>query len=335
MIIRPTGLSASSMLPIAIAKSPAPIGYPAKILLIGSCFTSHIAARLSAHKFEVLENPNGILFNPISVVESLMNYAAGKRYNEELFQLNELWCSWDFHSDFSHINKQQALVGMNDAMEKATAFLQNASHLIITLGSSFYYKLLEQGRAVANNHRAPENWFSKEMLPISQTVMEMKGAIGRVRQVNASLKVIFTISPVRHVREGVIQNNRSKARLVEAVQQLCEELENVSYFPAYELLIDVLRDYRYYDADMVHPNYAATSIVWEEFVKSHMEASAWPLMKELNELDIARRHRPRFSETEAHKRFERNYVEKAKALQQLYPFLDLSEEIKWFGGKAD
>jgi hypothetical protein len=314
---------------------PKPITYTDNILLIGSCFTEHIYDRLRQHKFRVLSNPHGILFNPLSVASSLDGYIEGKQYtNEDLFYLNELWNSWEHHTRFSHIDVAEALSGINQSQSEASGFIKKADWVIITLGSAFQYYLKENGKPVANNHRAPAQWFEKRLMPIN----EIKEALGNVLQklyrTNPYTQVLFTISPVRHIRDGVVDNNRSKARLIEAVHDLCAQSGKTHYFPAYELVIDVLRDYRFYDIDFAHPNYLATTYVWECFVKSCIAAPAREIMQQVQEIATARGHRARFPETMAHQKFKETYALKIKALIEKHPFLDLSEEISYFEKQA-
>ncbi len=310
-----------------------PLTYSDRILLIGSCFTEHISDRLAQHKFHVLQNPHGILFNPLSVAHSLNSYMDRQLYAaDDLFLLNELWNSWDHHTRFSHINQEAALMGINASQTAAASFMKQADVVIVTLGSAFQYYLKESGRHVANNHRAPAQWFEKRLLPISEIVAALYETINRLHEYNPHAQIIFTISPVRHIRDGVTDNNRSKARLIEAVHDLCGRYGHVSYFPAYELIIDVLRDYRYYDIDFVHPNYSATSFVWEQFVKACIAPDAQDLMKQVADIVTARNHRTRFPDTQAHSRFMSTYLEKTHALAAKYPVLDLREEAAYFSG---
>lgn len=305
--------------------------YPDKILLTGSCFTEHISERLQQHKFNVLSNPNGILFNPLSVADSLEGYIEGRRYEaKNLFYLNELWNSWDHHTRFSDIDKDTALDGINASQDLASIFVREADHLIITLGSAFQYYHITGGHPVANNHRAPSQWFEKRLLTTEVIVGALRNVLDKLFTVNLSIQVIFTISPVRHIRDGVVENNRSKARLIEAVHTLCEEYERIAYFPAYELLIDILRDYRYYDIDYVHPNFLATGYVWERFVASCIAEDALPVMQAVNDIQTAYRHRPRFPQTNAHATFCEAYLNKCKELSLRYPFLDFTEEMRYF-----
>ncbi len=319
------------MLTPDVPQLPKPITYRDRILLIGSCFTEHISDRLEQHKFKVMANPHGILFNPLSVADSVNSYLSARTYgSDDLFYLNELWNSWDHHTRFSHIDQAAALDTINKSQATATAFIHNADWVIITLGSAFQYYLKESGKAVANNHRAPAQWFEKRLLSIEDITGALSSMIQKLYATNPFCNVLFTISPVRHIRDGVIQNNRSKARLIESVHTLCEQFQNAFYFPAYELVIDILRDHRYYDVDLVHPNYPATNYVWEQFAASCISAADNDLMQQVQDIMTARWHRPRFPETDAHRKFMDSYAEKSKALMNKYPDLDLTAEIDYF-----
>lgn len=310
-----------------------PLLYTDNIMLIGSCFTEHISERLQHHKFSVLQNPHGILFNPLSVAASLDSYIDNKRYTAgDLFCLNKLHNSWDHHTRFSHTDAGKALEGINASQTEAAEFIRRADCLIVTLGSAFQYYLKEGKRHVANNHRAPAQWFEKRLLGIDEMVTALSGTLDRLFALNPHVQVVFTISPVRHIRDGVIDNNRSKGRLIDAVHTLCERYMRASYFPAYELIIDVLRDYRYYDVDFVHPNYLATSYVWEQFTQNCIARPAQELMKTVHEIVVARSHRPRFPDTEAHQRFLHSYATKVRLLMEQHPYLDMKEMLAYFGG---
>jgi hypothetical protein len=318
-------------LQLDIPPLPKPIGYTDNILLIGSCFTEHIYDRLKQHKFRVLSNPHGILFNPYSVAGSLGSYIDGLKYqHEDLFQLNDLWNSWDHHTRFSHIDPEKALEGINQSQADASDFIKRADWVIVTLGSAFQYYLKETGMPVANNHRAPAQWFEKRLLPINEIIDAMEHVFRKLFAVNPFVQVLFTISPVRHIRDGVIDNNRSKARLIEAVHTLCGQSDRMHYFPAYELVIDILRDYRFYDIDFAHPNFLATSYVWEQYVKSCIAPAAHKIMEQVQEINTARSHRSRFPETQAHGKFKEIYAAKCRALTEKYPFLDINEELRYF-----
>jgi hypothetical protein len=255
-----------------------------------------------------------------------------------LFYLNEVWNSWEHHSRFSNINAGESLRAINESQKRAHDFLQQADWLIITLGSSFSYRLTNEadkagsstGEGVANCHRAPSQWFNKYLLSIDEINSLLDTTCHRLRKFNPKLSIIFTISPVRHIRDGVIENNRSKARLIEAVHQMVSKFSGFYYFPAYELVIDVLRDYRFYDIDMVHPNYPATEFVMEKFMDYFIDDESRELMEEVKKIVIARRHKPLQPETNAHKVFLKSHFEKVKELKSRHSFLDLDDEIIYF-----
>jgi hypothetical protein len=322
--------------PISLSPLPVPIKYGDKIILTGSCFTEHIGNALTEWKFDILQNPNGILFDPASVASSLIGYIQPKRFETaDVFYQNELWQSWQHHGIFSHVDQSACLAGINASQERAHAFLKQADWLIITLGSAFSYRLAESGTPVANCHRAPAQLFQKHLMTIEEIHTALDSCLYQLFYFNPGLKVLFTISPVRHIRDGVIDNNRSKARLIEAVHHLVNKFDRIGYFPAYELVIDVLRDYRFYDVDMVHPNYPATQFVLEKFVRQCLDAGAQGLLEEVKKIVIARRHKPFQPTTQAHRRFLQEQHAKAVALAQRYPFLDLSEEINYFSNNPD
>ena len=326
-------------LPIQIKSPEAGISYRDKIMLTGSCFTEHIGNSLDELKFSTLQNPNGILFDPRSVCNSLLSYVENKQYKkEDLFLLNEVWSSWEHHSRFSNINAEECLKNINDSQQAAHIFLKEADWLIITLGTSFSYRLIDEATSgglqnnngVANCHRAPSQWFNKHLLTIGEIISLLDATYHRLKQFNQKLKIIFTISPVRHIRDGVIENNRSKARLIEAVHQIINKFPGLYYFPAYELVIDVLRDYRFYDIDMVHPNYSATEFVMEKFKEGFIDEQSQKLMEEIKKISIARKHKAFQPQTSAHKTFLKTHLEKTRELQSKFSFLDLSDEINYF-----
>lgn len=321
------------MIDINIKSPDRLIAYPDKLFLAGSCFTEHIGRRLEELKFPVIQNPHGILFDPLSVCNSLVSYVRNKQYGpDDLFYLNERWQSWEHHSQFSGMEKEQVLTSINESQQKAHEFLQQADWLIITLGSSFSYQLVEDGRAVANCHRAPAQSFRKHLLTTAETVAALDTCIHQLFYFNKKIKIIFTISPVRHLRDGVVENNRSKARLIEAVHHLVGKFDRLYYFPAYELVIDVLRDYRFYDIDLAHPNYQATEFVFDKFTGHFIDPPSRTLMEEIKKIVIARKHKPFHPETGAHKEFMRVQAEKAGELGERYPYLNFRDEMKYFGG---
>ncbi|MFT3907892.1 MAG: GSCFA domain-containing protein [Ferruginibacter sp.] len=308
------------------------INHRNKLLLVGSCFTEQIGTKLATHKFNVLENPNGILFNPVSISHAITSYAAGSSYKEkDLFYYNELWGSWQHHTKFSNIEKQKALDAINQSQKKANAFIKEADWVLVTLGSAFVYEntTSDNKEVVANCHKVPADKFYRRLLDTLEVKNVLAAMMETVKVINPSVNFIFTISPVRHLREGFIENNRSKAALIQAVHSLADN-ETVFYFPAYELVIDDLRDYRFYAEDMVHPNYAATNYVWEKFIATCIAEESQQLMKEIAVIVAAKNHKPFNPESEQHKKFMQMNLVKVQKLQEVYNYLDLTGEEKYF-----
>lgn len=307
------------------------------VMLYGSCFTEHIGSRMEAAKMRVCNNPQGILFNPMSIAAGLRAVMEGRIYSTDaVWYLNETWNSWDFHSRFSHTDREQALAAMNCAVAEAGVFLKEARWLIVTFGSAYQYFTTAlagtAGYGVANCHKAPGQWFDKKLLPLIAMQESWGQLIADLQAYNPSLKLIFTLSPVRHIRDGLVENNRSKARLNELIHSLAERFEACSYFPAYELVTDVLRDYRFYEPDMVHPNNQAAQYVWEQFVQTYMSSEDQYLVQRIAELTRAAQHRHRFPETKAAAAFRESMLQKIRVLEQEYPGMDWRPERAAFGG---
>ena len=322
------------------------VSYKEKVLLIGSCFTENMGVKLQNHLFETLENPHGILFNPVSVQNAIMDCISNKQYTKaDLFLLNDVWNSWHHHSRFSGITETEALYKINSSIHEAHSFLKNAKHLIITLGSAWLYTLNENapsqiGLVVANNHKAPSSWFSKRLMNSNELLSNLQLLVDALKAFNPNLHIIFTISPVRHLREGLVENNRSKAVLIQAVHDLianhCSShyKSSLTYFPAYEYVIDDLRDYRFYAEDLVHPNYAATNYVWEQFIETYMSAETQTIMKQVAELQLAINHKPFFVGSTEHQKFLGSCIEKTEHLLAQYPFLPLQKHLQFFKGQV-
>ena len=315
---------------------PVKIKMTDKLLLVGSCFTEQIGKKLSAHKFNTIENPNGILFNPVSIAKAIKSYTEETVLAEnDLFYYNELWASREHHTRFSHPEKLQALQNINIEKKAASEFIKTADWILITLGSAFVYEWKDTEpeknyeNVAANCHKIPTDKFNRRLLNPLEIVNVLEDMQQSVRSVNPNTKFIFTISPVRHLREGFIENNRSKAALIQAVHEITNDT-NSFYFPAYELVIDDLRDYRFFAEDLVHPNYAATNYVWEKFVSAVIDESSQQLMKEINEINAAVNHKPFNPSSTSHKKFMQINFEKVVMLSQKYPHLDLSKELQFF-----
>lgn len=320
-----------------VKKLPEPISHKDKLLLVGSCFTENIGEKLDKYKFTTLQNPNGILFNPVSVAEALTDYIECKQITaSELFQYNDGWHSWHHHSRFSGITAEDAIQKINSSYSAANDFLRKADFLFVTLGSAWTYTLTEKatnariGSVAANNHKAPADWFQRRLMTTEDVLRVLDNVIHRLFHFNRKLKIIFTISPVRHLREGVIENNRSKAVLIQAVHHLVDKFDGLYYFPAYELVIDDLRDYRFYAEDLVHPNYFATQYVWEKMVDAYMSERTRGLMEQIHSINLAYQHKPFNVDSSQHQKFLQSTMEKVAQLQREHPYLDFKKEFSHF-----
>jgi hypothetical protein len=301
-----------------------------KIMLLGSCFTEHVYNYLVGSKFCALQNPNGILFNPSSIAKALSRYVENKHiHSSELFEQNSLWNHWDFHSSLSCPSQEESLLRINETISSAHSFLKDAQWLVVTLGSAYVYEL-NGNQIVANCHKMPASVFTKRLLDPEEIISTYVALIDQLNQFNNTLNIIFTISPVRHLRDGFVENNRSKAVLIHAVDKLTRLHEHLHYFPSYELVVDDLRDYRFYAEDMVHPNYQATRYVWEKFCTAAINGRSREVMKELEQLNTAYLHKPLHPDSTEHSKFRKKYREIAASLAARFPSIDLSREINHF-----
>jgi hypothetical protein len=300
------------------------------IMLAGSCFTEHLSEKLIQNRFNVLQNPNGIIFNPMSIARSVSSYVAPKLYEkQDIFLRDELWTSWEHHSRFTHTDADELLRMINHSQIEAHDFLKQADWMILTLGSAWVYQL-ENGEVVANCHKVPTDKFRKKLLSTEDVLSALDNMIHRIFIFNPKVRIIFTISPVRHLRDGFVENNRSKAILIQAVHHLVEKFNNLYYFPAYELIIDDLRDYRFYAEDMVHPNYQATAYVWQKFSEACLDAESQRFMKEIFPVNAAIAHKPFQPDSLAHRNFRKKQFEKLLQLKSEFPFLNFDKEMDFF-----
>lgn len=318
-------------LPFHIQSYPFNISYTDKILFIGSCFSGEIGNKMAGLKFEVLQNPSGILYDPVSIADALFSYIENKPFTEtSLFELNGLWHSWKHHSIFSGVDKKEVLKKINRNRSAAHRFLKQAKVLIITVGTAFHYQLKSTGEHVVNCHKAPADHFIKTLSSVEEMKPDLLSAFSALRILNPTIKIIFTVSPVRHVRDGVIENNRSKSRLIETVHSIAGEQESVFYFPSYELVTDVLRDYRFYKNDLVHPNETAVNFVFRKFCDSFLDELSEAVMREIERVIAAVNHHPFLKESAAHQKFMASQLANINKIESKYPFINLSEEKKYF-----
>lgn len=307
------------------------IQYGQELLLMGSCFAEEIGEKLHEHRFNTLINPHGILYNPLSITRALTSYLDGRVYTrEDLFQHNDSWNSWDHHSRFSALTPEAALDNINGMQAAAIKAIDNADWLILTLGSAHAYSLKENSRLVGNCHKVPAGNFYKRLLTVDEIVTALDNMMHRLFFRNRKINILFTVSPVRYIRDGVVENNLSKAVLLQAVHHLVNKFNRLFYFPAYELVIDDLRDYRFYKEDLVHPNELAVNYVWEQVVKNCVGENSQALLHQVAEINRAARHRPFNPESHQHQQFLRTYAEKVKLLMAQHPELKLDDLREFF-----
>jgi hypothetical protein len=267
------------------------------IFLLGSCFSTNIGSRLSAAGFQTCENPTGIVFSPAPLAANLIRLIENHAYEvDQLMEYDGQFHSLDHHGSFSQKSAEFTLETINRRFVEAREELKKADVLVITLGSAWTYFFKETGQAVANCHKIPQHRFEKKMLSMAQILDAYEHVLNSLTMFNPGLKVLFTISPVRHWKDGAVENQRSKSRLIDAVHSLAENHKQVSYFPAYELVMDDLRDYRFYEEDMLHPNKLAIDYIWEFFQMTYFDESTRSLTLKIEKKSKMFTHR--FSDPE-------------------------------------
>ncbi len=302
-----------------------------KLFFAGSCFSENIASLYEKYKFDVISNTHGILYNPHSIAVSLNECIDKKVFTEaDLFSANEVWNSFHHHSRFSDPNVQKCLHEINNQIATAHEQLKKAKHIFITFGSAFVYKHIESKKLVGNCHKIPQKQFEKLLLSKEEIIEQYKTVLNKLKTINPSLNVIFTVSPVRYIRDGVSENNLSKAILLQAVHELVSTQEHCNYFPSYEIVNDELRDYRFFEEDMVHPNELAIDYVWERLSGVCFSERTKELITDLNSILNAVSHRPFNEQSEAHKKFKETQLRKCEDLRAKFPHLNLTAEEKHF-----
>jgi hypothetical protein len=306
------------------------ISHQSNLLLIGSCFSENIGNKLIANKFNTLINPSGILFNPISIVNTLNDIIEEKEVAEkDLHFENGLYHSFAHHGRFSGINSKEVLIRIDQSRVGATLFLKKTDVIIVTLGSSWAYRHDDTGEFVANCHKVPNKKFAKELLEVDFIVEKLQGVIDKLQAINSNLKVIFTVSPVRHWKDGAEENTLSKSILNVAIHQLTRS-KAVYYFPAYEMVIDDLRDYRFYKEDMLHPNNVAVDYVWNGFGDAFFSDETLTLNKIICTIDAAIKHRPFNSLANEYQSFLKIQLKNITDFKKKNPTISFDKEISFF-----
>lgn len=294
-----------------------------KILFIGSCFAENVGVKLKECKFSSLVNPFGVNYNPVSVANSLERILGKNLLSEDDLEVNnDLYFSFSHDTTFSNIKKKECVENINNSIIKAHEFVKSITCLNITLGTAWIYRLESTNKVVANCHKLPASYFKREMLGITEIVKKLKSVINAYLKINPELKIIFTVSPVRHWKDGAIENQRSKSVLLLAVKELENILPELYYFPSFEIMMDELRDYRFYDDDMLHPSGLAIEIIWQYFQKTFFNTNTLELIKKVEKYQQAISHRPRNENSREYEKFKIYLEELSRQLRKLIPGAD-------------
>jgi hypothetical protein len=302
---------------IPIPLSTNPIDYKSKIVSLGSCFAENMGDKFQYFKFQSTINPFGIIFNPVSIEKIIDRVVNDVLFTEnDIFFHNERWHCFEVHSDLSHSDATELLKNLNEILKETKTQLQEATHVIITYGTSWVYRNMEKNEIVANCHKVPQKQFSKELLTVATIQQSIENTISLIQSLNPNCNFIFTVSPVRHLKDGFVENQRSKSHLITAIHNL-----QSGYFPSYEIMMDELRDYRFYAEDMLHPSQIAIDYIWERFKESTILETACPTMEAVESIQKGLQHRPFNPDSESHKKFEANLQSKIATLVVQYPFM--------------
>ena len=297
-------------------KPPFTITHADKLISIGSCFSENIGLKFRDYKFSININPFGQQYNPYSIAVAIHRLLEAKPYTaEELVHHDELYHSFDHHGSFSKSTVDDTLQYINGNLQQASTDLKNATLLFLTFGTSHVFTLKESGAYVSNCHKLSGTYFERKVLKPQEIISALRNAIDALRAINPNIKIVATVSPVRYFAFGHHENSVSKAHLFTAINELQEIYNDIYYFPAYELVMDDLRDYRFFAEDMLHPNYQATNYVWEALSNTMLDKKTSGMMKEIDEILLAARHRPRNPNSDAHRKFVQKYITKINEMQ--------------------
>jgi hypothetical protein len=314
--------------PVTIPGSALKIGYNTPCMLIGSCFSDYIGKLMLQHKWPVLLNPFGTLFNPLSIADALEKLASAQFTSmDDLRFHNGLWFSFSHYTGFSHPDREICLNTINRSETEASEWLKKCRVLIITFGSAWCYQIKETGLIAANCHKIPSSAFNHILAQPDMIIKRYEGLIGMLQNRFPNLHIIFTVSPVRHWKDGAVNNQLSKSVLHWSIHEIMKVCAHTEYFPSYELFMDELRDYRFYATDMLHPSEQGTQYVWERFCDTYTVKETCKIMDEVAALLKAVHHRTQFNNSAETLSFRQATIQKLEALAKTHPFLDFSSEI--------
>ena len=316
---------------ISLPKSSFRLNHNDSILCLGSCFADTVGKKLQSSGFSCLTNPFGVLYNPLSVINALRAMLVHKSYrNEDLFEYGGLYGSFDFHSSFSGKDSEVVLKGIQQACSTSADALESSSCLILSLGTAWVYELASKGFVVSNCHKLPASFFSRRRLSVEEMLEQTSLFFEDLFESLPEIKVLITVSPIRHFKDGAQQNTLSKASLHLLVDGLCSRFRQLVYFPAYELVMDDLRDYRFYEQDMLHPSAAAFQYIWERFGEFVFEKYTLEIISQLEQIHKAMEHKPFRPEDEEYLRFVKKNIAALHLLGKHFPELNLEREKAFF-----
>jgi len=307
--------------PIKLSRQNPPINYSSKVLLLGSCFAQNMGEKLEYYKFQQCTNPFGILFHPVAI-EKLIARAVNQNWftTKDVFLQNEQWHCFLAHSKLSNTSEEDLISALNSALEKLRFSLLEASHVVFTFGTAWVYKHLEKDTIVANCHKVPQKEFVKQLLSPDDVSDVLLGIETKLRTINPTCSIINTVSPVRHIKDGLIENSRSKAHLIAGVQEIVSPDKFNYYFPSYEIMMDELRDYRYYKEDLIHPNQTAIAIIWNAFTGSWICPETAALQKKIATIQSGILHTPFNENSKAHIHFKKDLEVQISQVQKALPW---------------
>ncbi len=314
---------------IPVTKHTSSLQHGQPVLSLGSCFAEHIVGKLLASKFQVVNNPFGTTYNPLSLADQLQAIANHRSYNvADLEKHRGQWLSFDHHGSFTRAHSKDAVDAIQDALEKGQSFNGNYRWTIISLGTAWAW--FKDEKVVNNCHKLPESTFDFRVLEIDEMYRALDGALAKWTEKNPDVEILMTVSPVRHTRSGLIDNNRSKARLLELAHLLVEGRDNAYYYPSYELIVDDLRDYRFYDSSLTHPSPQAVEYVWEHFQASFFSNQTLDTLSAFESFRSSLFHRPRQTSGPAFDGHLQSLEKKFSAWVQRWPDADWTEEkLRW------
>ena len=307
--------------PIKLSRQNPPINYSSKVLLLGSCFAQNMGAKLEYYKFQQCTNPFGILFHPVAI-EKLITRAIDQNWftSKDVFLQNEQWHCFLAHSKLSNTSEEDLISALNSALEKLRFSLLEASHVVFTFGTAWVYKHLEKDTIVANCHKVPQKEFVKQLLSPDDVSDVLLGIETKLRTINPTCSIINTVSPVRHIKDGLLANSRSKAHLIAGVQEIVSPEKLNYYFPSYEIMMDELRDYRYYKEDLIHPNETAIYLIWEKFLSSWVASETFEIQKKIAVIQNGLLHIPFNENSKAHIHFKKDLETKISEIKEQLPW---------------